>query len=402
MIEKDRRVGGVKPVVAPVSGDLQGDVYGGVAPSGAGASSGNASGAAGTAGAGSSASASASPAGASSGAVPAGTSGGTSSGTAGASGASGGNNPYVSELPAEFKVGSNKNAVDWLFRRAKALEGQMLSDEDLAKLRRRQAARRMTVGVADMGRALSNLIATSQYAPNAYVHERDGLSDRLQARYEKERAERDALEDKYFNYVMNAAKLDAADKAAGLKAWQAQQAQMKAAHDMALADAADKRKAALDALDALVKQGKVSEQAAKTAKAEIEAKYAERQEQADLALKGARTGQAKAGAAASLASAQLSRTKAYREAQDGSMLVTDNNGVPYRIPENQLNDWFVSSPPSIQNEFAQGDAFNENKTATVEQKKLVVAESIKRGLHPKLTPAGKKGGSAKSQLSIYR
>lgn len=113
-----------------------------------------------------------------------------------------------------FDGNTYDEAIQWL---DKQIGGhQPMSAEDLKKLRRRQAAQRMMAGISDMGRAIANMYYTSQYAPNAYT-ENSGLSERLQARFDKEKADRDADDGRALNYVLTKHKLLTAKKDAERK-----------------------------------------------------------------------------------------------------------------------------------------------------------------------------------------
>lgn len=90
---------------------------------------------------------------------------------------------------------------DWIRERMYDLKGQMLSKEDLGRLRKRQAASKLVAGIGDMSRAIANMWYTSQYAPNAY-QAGSGLSERMQARFDKDKAERDALNQEFMNYAL--------------------------------------------------------------------------------------------------------------------------------------------------------------------------------------------------------
>lgn len=79
------------------------------------------------------------------------------------------------------------------------------SKEELEKIRRRQKTEGIINSISDMSRALSNLFATSQYAPNGY--QGNIMTDTMQKRFDREKAEMDANADKYYNYAMTVGKL---------------------------------------------------------------------------------------------------------------------------------------------------------------------------------------------------
>lgn len=125
--------------------------------------------------------------------------------------------PEPKKLPDEFKGSSNGELIDFLER--KVSEHKRLSDEDLKKIRRRQKAEGIISGISDAVRAVANMGFTSYYAPNMYDSEKS-MSKRAKERFEKEKAERQAEEDKYYNYAMLKAKLMDADRDQQLKMWQ--------------------------------------------------------------------------------------------------------------------------------------------------------------------------------------
>lgn len=66
-------------------------------------------------------------------------------------------------------------------------------------------------GISDMGMAISNLVATSQYAPNAYTGQ-DSMSEKAKERWEKAKAEREKADADQINYMLQMAKLKDADR----------------------------------------------------------------------------------------------------------------------------------------------------------------------------------------------
>ena len=80
--------------------------------------------------------------------------------------------------------------------------------EEVEKDRRRQRSREAIAAIGDGVRAISNLVATANYAPNAY-HPNETMLGSVQDRYEKLRASRKADADAYLNAYMKAKQLDA-------------------------------------------------------------------------------------------------------------------------------------------------------------------------------------------------
>ena len=80
--------------------------------------------------------------------------------------------------------------------------------EEVEKDRRRQRSREAIAAIGDGVRAISNLVATANYAPNAY-HPNETMLSAVKARHDKLDAERKANADAYLNAYMKAKQLDA-------------------------------------------------------------------------------------------------------------------------------------------------------------------------------------------------
>lgn len=141
-------------------------------------------------------------------------------------------------VPDEFKGSTNQELIDYLQRKVNGYKP--LSDEDLDKIRKRQKAEGMISGVSDVVRAISNMAFTNKYAPNMYDPS-TSMSAKAKARFEKEKADRDAEDDRYYNYAMMLAKLRGDDQDRGLKIWQTEQnlAREDRAYDAGRQDRAD-------------------------------------------------------------------------------------------------------------------------------------------------------------------
>lgn len=79
--------------------------------------------------------------------------------------------------------------------------------EEVEKDRRRQRSREAIAAIGDGVRAISNLVATANYAPNAY-HPNETMLGSVQDRYEKLRAAKKADADAYLQAYMRAKQLD--------------------------------------------------------------------------------------------------------------------------------------------------------------------------------------------------
>lgn len=156
----------------------------------------------------------------------------------------------------------------------KLLESKRLSDDDLKKLRRRQKTEGIISGISDAVQSLANLVATSKYAPNMY-NATEGMSAKMKERFEKEKAERDAEDEKYFNYAMMLGKLrEAADDKEYSRERDALQDQLR--YSAALrAEVKMRRDEAMDKLKMEFLRGKITDQEYTAEINKINKEYAE-------------------------------------------------------------------------------------------------------------------------------
>lgn len=143
-----------------------------------------------------------------------------------------------STVPATYSASSYAELIPQLEKRM--AEYKPLSEEELKKLRRRQKVEGIISGISDAAQAVSNLIFTTQYAPNMY-NAKDGMSAKAKERFDKEKAQREADADKYLQYALTIGKMKDADKERGLQAWKTEQtlARQDRAYDAGRQDRAD-------------------------------------------------------------------------------------------------------------------------------------------------------------------
>lgn len=146
--------------------------------------------------------------------------------------------PISTEIPSEYRASSYEELIPQLEQRM--AEYKPLTEEELKKLRRRQKAEGIISGISDAVQSVANLIFTHHYAPNMY-NAKEGMSARAKERFEKEKAQREADADKYFNYALTIGKMKDADKERGLQLWQTEQnlARQDRAYDDGRKDRAD-------------------------------------------------------------------------------------------------------------------------------------------------------------------
>lgn len=184
--------------------------------------------------------------------------------------------PIYTTIPNEFKGSSNQELIDYLEKKIK--EYKPLSEEDEKKLRRRQKTEGIISGISDAVQSVANLIFTHQYAPNMY-NAKEGMSAKAKERFEKEKAQREADADKYFQYALTIGKMkddmakDERNWAHTLEREKIQDQRNEAADTRAQAKA--DRDAAMAKLRMELMQGKIDQQEAAAEAERIEANYAE-------------------------------------------------------------------------------------------------------------------------------
>ena len=126
----------------------------------------------------------------------------------------------AASVPDQFKGSSNQELIDYLSRKVR--EHEPMTKEKLEKIRKRQRAEKMISGISDAVRSVANMVAVHNYAPNM-LDAGNTMSDKAQARFDREKAERDAEDEDWFNKVMMLGKLRDADKDRGLNIWSMEQ-----------------------------------------------------------------------------------------------------------------------------------------------------------------------------------
>ena len=129
------------------------------------------------------------------------------------------------ETPAAAETSPYDEAKSYYRRLADIAAKKVADHPRQEKLERQQG---LISGIADMGRALSNLYFTNQYAPNSY-DDKEGMSEKVRARVEKAKAERDKQREAWLNYALKVGELDDAERAWNFKKEQAKAAQEAAA-----------------------------------------------------------------------------------------------------------------------------------------------------------------------------
>lgn len=192
-----------------------------------------------------------------------------------------------------------KTIQDWM----DAEENRPETPEERKKRERREKSKRIIAAVSDGISALSNLYFTSQYAPNMYNHEKGSMTNAVDARLDRLKAEREKKRDQYLNFSLKLGDLEN-ERAKTLRELEAQQERQKLAREKA------EREAEAHGWAAALQPDKQREQAGKANKAEQEAITAQAEaeaapelQQAKIATEKARKGSLDASAANSRASA---------------------------------------------------------------------------------------------------
>lgn len=152
-----------------------------------------------------------------------------------------------------------------------------LTPEEEEKERKKQRREKMFAAIGDGIAALSNLYFTTQGAPSMY-DEKNTLSERARVSYDKLKKERDEQRTAYYNGLMKARQADEAARNEQ-NAWKRQlqldtERREAAKAEAKRKEAEDARKETLAQLQILLQQGKISEQAYRAKKAQVESEYA--------------------------------------------------------------------------------------------------------------------------------
>lgn len=209
-----------------------------------------------------------------------------------------------------------KTIKDWM----EAEENRPETAEERDKRERMEKSKKIIAAFSDGISALSNLYFTSQYAPNMYNHEKGSMTDAVDARIERLKAEREKKRDRYLNFSLKLGDIEN-DRAKTLRELEAQQERQKLAREKA------QREAEQHGWLSLLQPDKQREQAGKANKAEQEARVAQAEADNAPALQQAKLATEKARGEAQRASAANSRASA--AAHGRSQVVHHFNGKAY-------------------------------------------------------------------------
>lgn len=115
--------------------------------------------------------------------------------------------PPSKEDDGEFEGYDAENygeLIEQLKRRMEAT--RPLTKEEEEARRRRQRTQGIIAGISDAAQAIANLGFTSNYAPDMF-DPKAGMSAKARERFDREKARRDANDDRYMNYALQLGKL---------------------------------------------------------------------------------------------------------------------------------------------------------------------------------------------------
>lgn len=112
--------------------------------------------------------------------------------------------------PVTPKITNDDELHDYLVAYIK--EHTPESKADREKRERREKIEGIISSSADAARAIANMIAVHNYAPNMYDNDKS-MSTKMRERLAKEKAERQAADDRWFQYAMTLRKMDNEDAA---------------------------------------------------------------------------------------------------------------------------------------------------------------------------------------------
>ena len=275
-------------------------------------------------------------------------------------------------------VGSDrqiKTIQDWM----EAEENRPETEEQRKKRERREKSKKIIAAVSDGISALSNLYFTSQYAPNMYNHEKGSMTNAVDARIERMKAEREKKRDQYLNFALKLGDIEN-DRAKTLRELEAQQERQKLAREKA------QREAEQHNWLAALQPDKQREQAGKANKAEQDAITAQAEAENAPALQAAKLDTEKARAGAQRASAANSHASAsaHNRSNVSEFSAWDEHGKEHKFRTKEAAEAYAKQHGTWKEE-------DETETTTTETRRNPNAQPQTRTATKTKT---KKGGHA--------
>lgn len=279
-----------------------------------------------------------------------------------------------------------KTIQDWMDAEGNRPE----TEEERKKRERREKSKRIIAAVSDGISALSNLYFTSQYAPDMYNHEKGSMTNAVDARLERLKAEREKNADKYLQFSLKLGDLEN-ERAKTLRELEAQQERQKLAREKA------QREAEAHGWEAVLQPDKRREQAGKanraeqeaiTAKAEAEA--APELQQAKIATEKARKGSLDASAANYRASAA-----AHGRSNVSEFSAWDEHGKEHKFRTKEAAESYAKQHGTWKEEDVKETTTTETRrTPESKPQKRTSTKTTKGGHAGKPSPTGRQSPTA--------
>ena len=273
-----------------------------------------------------------------------------------------------------------KTIQDWM----DAEENRPETEEQRKKRERREKSKKIIAAVSDGISALSNLYFTSQYAPNMYNHEKGSMTNAVDARIERMKAEREKKRDQYMNFALKLGDIEN-DRAKTLRELEAQHERQKLAREKA------QREAEQHNWLAALQPDKQREQAGKANKAEQDAITAQAQAENAPALQAAKLDTEKARASAQRASAANSHASAaaHNRSNVSEFSAWDEHGKEHKFRTKEAAEAYAKQHGTWKEEDETETTATETRRNPNAQPQTRTATKTKKGGHAgKPSPTG--------------
>lgn len=290
---------------------------------------------------------------------------------------------------AEAVAGSDrqiKTIQDWM----DAEENRPETAEQRKKRERREKSKKIIAAVSDGISALSNLYFTSQYAPNMYNHDKGSMTNAVDERIERAKAEREKKRDQYMNFALKLGDIEN-DRAKTLRELEAQHERQKLAREKA------QREAEQHNWLAALQPDKQREQAGKANKAEQDAITAQAEAENAPALQAAKLDTEKARASAQRASAANSHASAaaHNRSNVSEFSAWDEHGKEHKFRTKEAAEAYAKQHGTWKEEDETETTTTETKRSPNAQPQTRTATKTKKGGHAgKPSPTGRQSPTA--------
>ena len=271
-----------------------------------------------------------------------------------------------------------------------AEENRPETAEQRKKRERREKSKKIIAAVSDGISALSNLYFTSQYAPNMYNHDKGSMTNAVDERIERAKAEREKKRDQYMNFALKLGDIEN-DRAKTLRELEAQHERQKLAREKA------QREAEQHNWLAALQPDKQREQAGKANKAEQDAITAQAEAENAPALQAAKLDTEKARASAQRASAANSHASAsaHNRSNVSEFSAWDEHGKEHKFRTKEAAEAYAKQHGTWKEEDETETTTTETKRSPNAQPQTRTATKTKKGGHAgKPSPTGRQSPTA--------